>query len=252
MGIGHIAVSDYRDVNGPLHCSYNGPVCLAGIVLLTGSSVNCNGSSACGTDGMSHFNSIYTVRIPACANFYRYRLGCVLYSSSDNIMSKVRIFHKCRPFTILYYFRHRAAHIYIKNHIAASVKLTSRRRHDFRLVAEELICYRALPFKNLQEFPRVFILIPQSLGAHHFRVDKGCSGLSAEPAERSVGYAGKGCQQKGAREPHISDFEIVIFAFHHLAVSSSLLRARAMVSPGITRFPVISAPRISFIFLRRY
>ena len=99
---------------------------------------------------MGNLNSIYVFGIPACADFYRYRLGSILYGGGYNIVSQVGIFHKSGALSVFYYFRNGAAHVYVKDYVLAGVKLPGGKTHYFRLVSEKLVCCGTFSVKDFK------------------------------------------------------------------------------------------------------
>ena len=63
---------------------------------------------------------------------------------------------------------------------------------------------------------RIFIVVIQSLGTDHFRIDQRCALLLTDTAEGAVSDTGQRCQQKGIVQGHSSQRELLMYLFVHV------------------------------------
>ena len=152
--------------------------------------------------------------VPAFAEFHGHGHIHGLDDRLDDAPGELGVTHERRTVAAADDLAHRAAHVDVQNVRAGVCQRHGRGLgHDLRLVAEDLHGGRVLVRRRPEQLLRLFIVIDQRLGAHHFRAGEGSTLCAAQRAKWRVGHARHGRERERAADLDVSDL-------HH-AISSS-------------------------------
>ena len=194
--IGHVAVSNHRNPDGFLHSGNDIPVRMAAVKLRSRPPMYAHSGRASGFDRLSHLDRVFLCVIPACAYFNRHRFRARGNHCLHDTPRQLRFAHQRAAFSVPYNLGIRTAHIDIQQHMPAIIEHARCLRHDLRLMAKNLVGHRRFSVQNLQQSVGILVLVPQPLGADHFRADQPRPLFAANSTERSVGDPCEGREQK--------------------------------------------------------
>ena len=149
--------------------------------------------------------------VPAFAEFHGHGHIHGLDDRLDDAPGELGIAHECRTVAAADDLAHRAAHVDVQNVRAGVCQRHGRGLgHDLRLMAEDLHGGRVLVRRRPEQLLRLFIVIDQRLGAHHFRAGEGSTLCAAQRAKWRVGHARHGRERERAADLDITDLHHVI------------------------------------------
>ena len=195
----HVAVADDGDVDGLLHARNGAPIGAAAVQLLGKPAVHGHRAGARRFHAPGEFRRRFLALRPPSAKLHRYGVVNGSANRADDACGKVGVAHKRAAVAFRDDFARRAAHVDVKicQRIPHGLLDPRRlRRHDVRLVAEQLHGHHVFALRQVKQVARFLVCIGKALRGHHFRVGQISALLAAQRAKRHVGHAGHRRQQQ--------------------------------------------------------
>ena len=217
----YIAVPD----NGDRYCLHNlcnlTPVCLSRIHLRTGSAMYCNhGSPAC-LRSLCTVHHILVCMVIAGSKLYRHRSRRMLHTGIHELLDQGRVLHECRALLVVDNLRNRAPHVDVQNIKRLLLDHLGCRRHDLRLVSEELQRNRSLLRVRFHQLCCFIIVKRNCLGTDHLHDNQPRSLLPAQKPEGKIRHSRHRPEHGLIRNHHIPDFP-----FHRSSILPVTFRHR--------------------------
>ena len=209
-----VAVCDDGDRHGALDVADDVPVGTAGVHLHARASVHGDGGRARLLTHLRKGHGVDVAAVPAFAEFHGH--GCIdgFDDRLNDAPGELWVAHERRAVAAADDLADRTAHVDVQNVRAGVFQRHGRGLgHDLRLVTEDLCGGRMLIRRRPEQLLRLFVMIDQRLGTHHFRAGEGGTLRAAQRAKRRIGHARHGREHERSANVHVSDL-------HH-AISSS-------------------------------
>ena len=166
----NIAVAYHRYIHRFLYIGDRLPVGFALVILLTSPSVDRYCRYACRFQQLCGLHSRIAAALKPHPDLRSDRLAGRIHHRGYHVAKHVQLFEQRRSLSVFHDFRHRTPDVQIKYAVFLITQLLCCKTQDLRVAPEELESYRTFILRDLKEISAFPVTIPQTLGAHHFRI----------------------------------------------------------------------------------